>query len=133
MNLLRTLLFILPFLAMSCSSSDNIPGQGKKKGKKLIMTPMTNTQTGELMGHIPLPKKWKIENNGIVGPKGVKTTDYPNQFFMFQQRRPLPLVQVVKQDIEPLIALARGKILVPKRHSMREIKHRCRLQMPLAI
>lgn len=111
MRILHILFIIFPVFLLSCSSSDNSNVQGDKKGKKLIMTPMVNPQTGEITGHIPLPKKWKVKDNAIVGPQGVKTTNYPNQFYMFQQRRPIDLVQVVKQDIEPLILQAGGKIL----------------------
>lgn len=97
------------FIILSCSSSDS---QGKsRKGKKLIMTPITNTETGENMGYIPLPKKWKIKNNSLVGPNGIQTTDYPNQAYLFQQRRPLSLEQVVREDLEPKIRELGGQIL----------------------
>lgn len=82
-----------------------------KYSKTLIMQAIKNPQTGELMGHIPLPKTWKIEGGWIVGPNGIKTADYPNKYFPFEQRWVIPLEQVVREDIAQEVANAGGKIL----------------------
>ncbi len=63
------------------------------------------------MGHIPLPKEWKIEGNSIVGPNGVKTADYPFKYYEFQKRMFISLEEVVRQDIAPTLSQAGGKIL----------------------
>lgn len=85
--------------------------QEQQYSKTLVMTPMRNRQTGEIMGHIPIPKSWRIENNSLKGPNGIETTDYANKFYTFQQRMPIPLEHVLREDIAPAIYQSEGKIL----------------------
>jgi hypothetical protein len=85
--------------------------QSENYSKKLVMTPMRNSQTGELLGHIPIPKDWRIENNTLKGPNGIETMDYANKFFSFEQRMVIPLEQVLREDIAPVIYQSGGKIL----------------------
>ena len=111
---MKTFHFILlclciPFI--SCGQTQESETASDIRSKTLVMTPMTNTQTGELMGHIPIPKEWEMEGNSIIGPEGIKTTDYPYQHFSFQQRRLISLEEVVRQDVAPSIRQAGGKIL----------------------
>jgi hypothetical protein len=113
---LLTILFALSSCGQSSeNASSNTSTQNQKasnkRSKKLTMNPIYNPQTGELQAHIPLPKKWKIDGNSIVGPKGIKTSDYPFQFFTFQQRRPLSTEQIVREDLAPFIYESGGKIL----------------------
>jgi hypothetical protein len=82
-----------------------------KQSKVLVMTPLVNPQTGEVTGHIPIPKDWRIEGGSFIGPNGINTADYPNNFYTFQQRMLIPLEEVVRQDLEMSINQAGGKIL----------------------
>lgn len=91
--------------------SGETDASSKKRSKTLVMTPIMNTQTGALVAHIPIPKAWKIEGNSIVGPDGIKTADYPNKHFSFQQRWLIPLEQVLREDIAPAIYQSGSKIL----------------------
>ncbi len=92
-------------------SGKQVSDNQEKKGKVLVMTAMHNPKTGELIGHIPIPKDWKIEGGSFVGPNGIKTSDYPNRFFTFEQRWPMDLEEVVRQDIAPEFYQNGGKIL----------------------
>ncbi|MEM8890924.1 MAG: hypothetical protein AAGD28_23310 [Bacteroidota bacterium] len=111
MKIIHFLLLSLIIPIISCGQIQETDSPSNKRSKTLVMTPMTNTQSGELMGHIPLPKDWRIEGNSIVGPDGIKSTDYPYQHYSFQQRRLLSLEEVVRQDLAPGIRQAGGKIL----------------------
>jgi len=111
MKILYFLLLSLFIPTHTNGQSGEMASNSKKKSKVLVMTPMTNPQTGELMGHIPLPKKWKIEGGIIIGPNGVKTADYPFNYFDFQQRMVISLEEVVRQDIAPVLSKAGGKVL----------------------
>ena len=85
--------------------------EAQQKGKTLVMTPLRNTQTGELMGHMPIPKDWKLVNGQVEGPNGIKSYTYPNQMFMFEQRMPMEPLDVIRQDLAPYIYEDGGKIL----------------------
>lgn len=88
---------------------DQDPNQ--KPSKTLIMTPVRNSETGEVMGHIPIPKNWQYKNGVLTGPHGLETRDYPYNFYMFEQRWVMPLEQVLRQDIAPAVYGNGGKIL----------------------
>lgn len=107
-NFLLLCLFI-PVIIFGQSNDGN--SNSKKQSKVLVMTPIINTETGELMGHIPIPKDWKIEGNSIVGPNGIKTADYPTNYYSFDQRMAISLEEVVRQDLAYIIEQAGGKIL----------------------
>ena len=111
MKIIHFILLSLLIPMISCGQSQETDSPSKLRSKTLVMTPMTNPQTGELMGHIPLPKAWSIEGNSIVGPDGIKTTDFPYKHYSFYQRRLMSLEEVVRQDFAPMIKQAGGKIL----------------------
>ena len=85
--------------------------QEQQYSKTLVMTPVRNSQTGEVYGHIPIPKGWRFEKGALVGPNGLVTSEYPNNYYTFQQRYLLNLEQVLRQDLAPRIYQSGGKIL----------------------
>jgi hypothetical protein len=86
----------------------NHQGQAQPAGGKLVMHPVKNPQTGQLMGHIPLPADWKITADGIYGPNGIVAKDF--------QMQPLPghiqsIDQVIQNNVYPILQQGNGQVL----------------------
>jgi len=74
------------------------------------MNPITDPKTGMLVGHIPLPSNWRIENGIIKGPNGITAGDLQGGSFMEQQRRLTSANQVAREDIFPKIQQVGGRV-----------------------
>lgn len=74
------------------------------------MLPVTNTRTGMLIGHMPVPSSWNLENNILKGPNGITAGDLQGGSFMEQQRRLTSANQVAREDIFPKIQQVGGTV-----------------------
>jgi hypothetical protein len=124
------LLIVSVLLFASCknkgnSSEDNMidsagnnvasSGNGKQNGfwQKLEMIEIGDGKGG-VAATIPMPSSWKFTNEGIVGPNGIKITDFKGGSYMINynqslqqaysgtQQRQLPEIeQLIQEDIVP--------------------------------
>jgi len=87
------------------NTSYNQTGNGDIK-----MNPITDPKTGMLVGHLPLPSNWRIENGIIKGPNGTEAGDLPGGTFLDQQRMFNSVSQVAQVDIIPRIKQLGGTV-----------------------
>lgn len=85
-------------------------GYNHSSNGDIKMNPITDPKTGMLVGQLPLPSNWRIENGVIKGPNGIEAGDAPGGSFMEQQRRLTSVSQVAQEDVIPRIKQLGGTV-----------------------
>jgi hypothetical protein len=92
------------------SFTSNQPNRSVMGNNEIIMHSIKDNKTGMIVGQMPLPSDWKIENSIIKGPNGIQAGDLQGGSFMEQQRSVTSVDQIVREDVIPRIKQLGGAI-----------------------
>ena len=81
------------------------------QNSQVIMHPLYNVSTNELMGQLPMPANWKINGSKISGPNGISIEEHIVGTFDQNQKRRNTIEEVIQKDLAPLIQQQGGKIV----------------------